>query len=296
MSGAGQQFQIEAEVEEGTAVGVMRDGQAGVYFEAELDGAQLHVMLMDLGPDNVPDYTKAREILFRRAGAAVASPAAPPAPGVGAAAARGGRGLLGQWSCQTSDGPAQLNFVSDRQLVFNGETSDYTLLPGIVRVAGEWGPIDYSYELNGDALAVRGPDGSSMQCRRQTGGAGAAAGPGPGGAGTGMERLLQGRICAYSSSADGGYATTRILSFDGQGNFTTGGETYFNVERGTGASASRGAAMGRYVVTGNQKGAVIQLTFPDGSRGVAYVFHVDGQGSIQEIQFNGQLYGAGLCP
>ena len=69
-----------------------------------------------------------------------------------------------------------------------------------------------------------------------------------------------------------------------------------NVERGTGASASRGAAAGRYVVTGNQKGAALRLTFPDGSRGVAYVFHVDGQGSIQEIQFNGQVCGAGLCP
>ena len=46
-----------------------------------------------------------------------------PAP----AAPAGEAGLLGPWSCQTPEGPAQLNFVSASQLSYNGQSVPYEI-------------------------------------------------------------------------------------------------------------------------------------------------------------------------
>ncbi|MGD8726386.1 MAG: hypothetical protein PVH40_02010, partial [Gemmatimonadales bacterium] len=278
MSGNNQQYQVEGMLEEGIAVGAIYNQQGGVYFEAQLQGAQLLLTLIEPGPDNQPDYTKMQDLVLTRQGAAGAAgqvqqapaaganplaarqgggdpfagtfvgdglslqlqqtqggyagsltfegqsfpvqaraqggqlqgaftaggqqyafqarvqggsmtlvsdgnsyaltrqggapaPAGPPAQRRAAqAGAAGAQGLIGQWSCQTVEGPAQLRFVSNSQLVYNGETAPYELSGNVLRVPGDWGPVEYRFQLQGDRLAITGPDGSTSQCQRQRGG------------------------------------------------------------------------------------------------------------------------------
>jgi len=194
----------------------------------------------------------------------------------------------------------QLAFVSEGQLSYNGESIPYQLVGNAIRVAGEWGPMDYSYQLSGDDLQVSGADGTSLRCRRQQQGAAQAGGmPGVSGGGTGMERYLQGRVCSYSSSPDGGYSTQHLLEFDGQGRFYFGVETAWDVPETTGISRNWGDGqnIGTYQVTGANRGDAVYLRFPDGRVGTARVYHVY-QGEITELFLEGpdRHYGKSLCP
>jgi hypothetical protein len=217
-------------------------------------------------------------------------PANPLATRGGAPAGGGGSGIIGRWACQTGQGTAQLAFVSDRELVFNGERTSYQMSGATIQVQGEWGPVVYQYTLEGNRLAVSAPDGSAMQCQRQADGVSAGA---PGG---GMESMLQGPRCSYSSSPDGGYSTLHKLYFDGQGRFTSGTESAYSGDPGSAYGLSNDPNAGVYRVTGNSKGAGIHLTFPDGSTAVAHVYFVDSDtGQILELQLNDRLYAPSLC-
>ena len=291
MTGNGAEFRVEGLVEEGTAMGAITGAQGGVFFEASLAGDQLTLTLIEVGAGNMPDYSKVRTLVLQRGSGGGAAPA----PGREPLAALGRVGeapaLQGQWLCRTSQGTAQLAFLSEHALVFNGEQTSFELAPGVIRVPGDWGPLEYRYQLSGDQLAVTGPDGGTMQCQRQTGAP--AQGDALGGSGV---ALLQGQICAYSSSPDGGYSTLYKLFFDGQGRFLHGTESSYSGDVGSAYGLSNDPNAGQYQVTGNAKGAPIHLTFPDGSTATAYVYFVDDDnGRILEVQLNGRLYARALC-
>jgi len=297
LSGNGTEFQVEGLVDEGVAMGAITSAEGGLFFEARLEGRQLTLTLIEVGAGNMPDYSAARTLVLRRTDGgspgAAGGPVTPPSAGPPRAeVAAGSGGLQGRWGCRTATGTAQLAFLSDRALVFNGEQTPYELAPGVIRVPGDWGPVEYRYQLSGDQLAVTGPDGGTMQCQRQAGGAGAGATEAAGGG----EGLLQGQICAYSSSPDGGYSTLYKLHFDGQGRFLHGTESSFSGDPGSAYGLSNNPNAGQYRVTGNTKGAPIHMVFPDGSTATAYVYFVDdASGRILEIQLNGRLYARGLC-
>jgi hypothetical protein len=288
LRGTGAEFTVDGVVEGGTAMGAMANPQGGVFFEAVLDGTRLLLTLIEAGPGNMPDYDKARTLVLERAGTvppAAAGPLGGPPPSQEAGTAGD---LLGRWTCQTSEGTAQLAFLSPTELEYNGERLPYQRQGGVVRVPGDFGPVDYRVTVSGDQLQAVGPDGGTIQCRRQGATAGAQGVTG------GLEERLQGQICAYSSSLDGGYSTLRKFYFDGQGRFLYGSESSFSGESGFAYGLQSNPNAGAYQVTGLQKGAEIHLRFPDGSSGTAYVFHGDGS-RIYEISFNEQLYGASLC-
>lgn len=289
MTGNGAEFRIEGLVEEGTAMGAITGAQGGVFFEATLDGSQLTLTLIEVGAGNMPDYSKVRTLVFQRGnGGAGAAPSRDPLAALGGG---GAPALQGQWLCRTGQGTAQLTFLSERALVFNGEQTSYELTPVVIRVPGDWGPVEYRYQLSGDQLAVTGPDGGTMQCQRQTGAQ--AQGNAMGG---GSEALLQGQLCAYSSSPDGGYSTLYKLFFDGQGRFLHGTESSYSGDVGSAYGLSNDPNAGQYRVTGNSKGSAIHLAFPDGSSATAQVYFVDDDsGRILEIQLNGRLYARALC-
>jgi hypothetical protein len=194
------------------------------------------------------------------------------------------------------EGPAQLRFVSNSQLVYNGETAPYELSGNVLRVPGDWGPVEYRFQLQGDRLAITGPDGSTSQCQRQRGGQRAAAGMG---GGTGMEMRLQGLLCSYSSSPDGGYSTQHLLQFNGQGRFWYGVETAWDIPATTGVSRNweNGENVGSYQVTGASRGSAVYLRFADGQVGTARVYHVY-QNEITELFLEGpdRHYAKSLCP
>jgi hypothetical protein len=392
-------FKVEGMVDEdGTGVGAMSGAQATVFFQAELNGSQLILTLIEPGANNMPDYSRTREIAFTRqgdaegpaapaggapraggnplaqsadpftgtftgdqialelsrrgtgyagtltvqgqaypatataqgnrlagtftvagqqyqfqaqlqndqlmlvsdgatyqlarAGGGAAAPANPLAAGGGRAGGGGGgsASLLGTWSCQTGSGSAQLGFVSESQLTFNGEATAYQLVGSVVRVQGDYGPVDYRYQLSGDQLVVTGPDGSSMQCRRGQ----AGSQPGTGGAAlTGMEGRLRGRVCSFSSSADGGMSTLYSLEFDGQGHFTSGNESSYSGDPGSAYGRNRGN-VGTYRIGGLQVGSPIIFVYPDGKSATGYVGLVE-QGEITAVRVNGRLYGKTIC-
>jgi hypothetical protein len=279
----GQPYPVKAEAQGSQVRGTFAAGGQSYAFEASLQGNQLSLA------------TAGTTYVLARQGAAAQGAAGANPLGGGARAtqpaATGSASLLGRWSCQTPEGPAQLAFVSETQLIYNGEATQYTMGQGSIRVMEEYGPAEYRYQLSGDNLVVTDAYGRASQCRRQAAAAGGMGRPGGGG---GMEYLLEGMRCAYSSSPDGGYSTTRKTYFDGQGRFTTGTETGFDIPEAVGYGLSSGEG-GSYQVTGNNKGDQIVLTFPDGSVGVARVYHVGGDGVIYEVEYEGQVYAAGLC-
>lgn len=407
MSGNNQQYRVEGMLEEGIAVGAIYNEQGGVYFEAQLQGTELLLSLIEPGADNQPDYSQMQELVLTRQGAAAGVMPQPRMPAQGSnplaaggaqgagdpfagtftgegmslvlqgsqggytgslsfqgqsfpvqataqggqlqgvftaggqqyafqaavqganmtfvtdgnryplarqggavvqanplgrqAAPAGGSGLLGQWSCQTVEGPAQLNFVSSNQLTYNGESSPYEVAGNVIRVPGDWGPVEYRYQLQGDRLSISGPDGSTSQCQRQQAGqpARGAAG-GVGGGGTGMEANLQGLLCSYSSSPDGGYSTQHLLQFNGQGRFWYGVETAWDIPSTTGVSRNwdNGENVGSYQVTGTGRGSAVYLRFADGQVGTARVYHVYQGTEITELFLEGpdRHYGKSLCP
>ncbi len=67
-STTGMQYQIEGMMEEGVAVGTCYNSQGGVYFEAFPTGGQLAMNLIEPGPDNSPDYSRATELSFLKQG------------------------------------------------------------------------------------------------------------------------------------------------------------------------------------------------------------------------------------
>jgi len=409
MSGNNQQYQLEGILEEGIAVGAIYNDQGGVFFEAQLQGAELLLTMIEPGPDKQPDYSKMQDLVLTRHGATagaepqrqkpaqganplaaaggqgdpfagsftgndisvqlqagqggytgsltfqgqsfpvqalaqgtqlegaftaggqqytfqaavqgtsmtlvsggntyqltrqgVAPSSANPlaqqgaAPAPPAAAPAGGSGLLGQWSCQTPEGPAQLNFASAAQLIFNGESVPCEIVGNVLRVPGDWGPVEYRLQLQGERLTIHNPDGSTSQCQRGRGGREA---PGTAVGGTGMEGHLQGLLCSYSASPDGGYSTQHLLQFNGHGRFWYGVETAWDIPATTGVSRNwdNGENVGSYQVTGSSKGAAVYLRFADGQTGTARVYHVYRGSEITELFLEGpdRHYAKSLCP
>jgi len=137
----------------------------------------------------------------------------------------------------------------------------------------------------------QGPQGAAPGHQGQPGGMG--SGQQGGMAPTGEERFLRGRYCSYSSaSGGGGYgSSSRWAEFDGQGNFIYGSSAYSTGSGGQYYSGGGGDGGGTYRVQGNQ----IVLMYKDGGSDVATVYNRRGDGTISEVQFEGQLYAPGLC-
>ena len=88
MSGNGVTFQLNGERQGPELVGKATGAGNAVWFEASLNGAELHLVLADVAANGQPDLTGAKEIIFTRAGSAQVphaagprtAPAAPPPP------------------------------------------------------------------------------------------------------------------------------------------------------------------------------------------------------------------------
>jgi tRNA A-37 threonylcarbamoyl transferase component Bud32 len=78
-------------------------------------------------------------------------------------------GLMGSWQGPMELAFAPLIFESEDTLLFDGERSRYTLLPGVIRIQDEFGTEDYPYELRGDTLVLTFPEGLQLQFTRMGG-------------------------------------------------------------------------------------------------------------------------------
>ena len=68
-SSTGARFELEGQVdEEGVAIGICSDGQTKVYFEAQQEGNQLALALIEPDANGMPDYNRARQLTLARRG------------------------------------------------------------------------------------------------------------------------------------------------------------------------------------------------------------------------------------
>ncbi len=74
MSGNGASFQLTGQLQSSELVGQAVGGGNTVWFEASLDGTELHLVLADVGANGQPDLAQAKEIVFTRSGSAQAAP------------------------------------------------------------------------------------------------------------------------------------------------------------------------------------------------------------------------------
>ncbi len=65
--------------------------------------------------------------------------------------------LKGLWTCQTDYGVISLEFISEHQLIFDGEIARYRLQDRIIRVTDEWGVYDHPYAVHGANLIITFP-------------------------------------------------------------------------------------------------------------------------------------------
>lgn len=216
----------------------------------------------------------------------------------------------GRWDCQSSLGPAVLDFQSAQTLTYGGAAMPYRVSGNAIQVVQDGYPVDYLFAMQDDRMDIRTPEGEIIQCKK-SGGPGQAAGtPAPGavgghGGGGQWNHLLQGQLCSWSGSSSGGNSrsTTQRAFFDGRGRFTTGSESSTSVtsrdstgqEVGSASAYGTGAGPGgTYEVTAASPGAPIRVQWSTGETDVAYVHHVSG-GRITEVKYGKLLFGMGLC-
>ena len=101
----GAHFALDGQVQDGVAVGVCVSDEGGLFFEAQLQGAQLLFAMIEPDAGNMPDYSRARALVFTRIaeGGNGALPSARPAgPASGTPAAEVPAFLVGTWVTMTS--------------------------------------------------------------------------------------------------------------------------------------------------------------------------------------------------
>jgi hypothetical protein len=76
-STTGVQFHVEGILQDGIGMGVCKSREGGSFFEAHPQGSQLLFALIELGPNNMPDYSKAKELMFTRTDKGTTDPQSP---------------------------------------------------------------------------------------------------------------------------------------------------------------------------------------------------------------------------
>ena len=202
----------------------------------------------------------------------------------------------GNWLCQTEYGSVSLNFVSDKQMVYDGETFNYTIEGKTLKVYSDYVWIDYPYELNGSQLIISYPEGYRLlfnkvsEVKTDTN----AANINTGSNNTGG-RYLNGTLCEYGSSSSStsysSYSHTNRLYFDGRGNFKFGSESSYSGSAGSAYSSDNASETGTYSISGDE----VILTFNDGSVYKLSIYFIQDDGRITEMYYGEKLYAAGLC-
>jgi hypothetical protein len=182
-----------------------------------------------------------------------------------ATAAAAGGNLLGSWQCQGAGGSHSLTFQDANALVYDGERSSYALMPGVILVQEDNGVSPYAYQLTGDSLAIRFPDGKVLDCRRGVAApkAGKTAAPAPAGRvdAAALQKEIAGTWWGYSGSTerkiglcpDGSYRDFIERGYSGRSHDAGGQQTM------AWGAASQGGNQGRWRIAGDYQSGVIEV-------------------------------------
>ncbi len=189
--------------------------------------------------------------------------------------------LLGSWVCHTNNGDVSLNFLSENQLNFNGDTAYYSSTSTEINVQAEGQTITYPYIFNDKGLLITFPQGvKALFVRNQA--------PAPAAMGNIFSQLV-GEWKDIRSSGN----TVITLGADGQyvyySDFAAGnsaaGETNWGMAN---SSADRGTWRAR----GTARAGTIFYKSQDGSSGtLTYQVHIEnGRIYWGEYYFDGTIY------
>ena len=192
---------------------MINEGTTTTPYPYMLDGNQLSL-----------EFPGGMEVIFTRdAGGSQPSGQLPQSmsrPSGGLGQGQQASNLSGRWLFQSQQGQLVLEFLSSSQLSFNGETTQYQLKEGVIQAMGDYGWIDYPYNLIQGTLTITFPDGSRLPFTKSSStdpnrqwsnpqgmnqqGAGAQS------AGGGATWQLRGSLCSWSGSSNSssGYSRT----------------------------------------------------------------------------------------
>lgn len=164
MSGNGAKMVIQAKMQDGKAIGVMTSPgeQGGAFFMAQKDGADVAVVMADVGANGQPNEATARRITFKAA--AAEAPANPPAgdkpapvnplagedPYVGTF--KGDAGKLVVEIAAAQGGYAGTINLEDQKFTFKGAVKDGQLA-GTFESQGN--TFDFTAAANGNTLTLK---------------------------------------------------------------------------------------------------------------------------------------------
>lgn len=153
-STTGTRFQLEGEVQQEVAMGICYDQQSGSFFEAYFQGNQLIFNLIEPDQNNMPDYSRSRQLIFSRGTGTqpsgypqTTSPQAPARQPSGSGQEYLLQGTLCSWS-GSSSGYGNSSYSRSTKVYFDGQ-----------------GNFSYSSEasFSGDAGIAYGGDQGSGQ-------------------------------------------------------------------------------------------------------------------------------------
>lgn len=152
-STTGTRCQLEGEVQQEVAMGICYDQQSGSFFEAYFQGNQLIFNLIEPDQNNMPDYSRRRELIFSRSTGTQPSSYPQTAPSAPAQQPAGSgqeyllQGTLCSWS-GSSSGYGNSSYSRSTKVYFDGQ-----------------GNFSYSSEasFSGDAGIAYGGDQGSGQ-------------------------------------------------------------------------------------------------------------------------------------
>ena len=152
-STTGTRYQLEGEVQQEVAMGICYDQQSGSFFEAYFQGNQLIFNLIEPDQNNMPDYSRSRELIFSRSTGTQPSSYPQTAPSTPAQQPAGSgqeyllQGTLCSWS-GSSSGYGNSSYSRSTKVYFDGQ-----------------GNFSYSSEasFSGDAGIAYGGDQGSGQ-------------------------------------------------------------------------------------------------------------------------------------
>ncbi len=151
-STTGTRYQLEGEVQQDVAMGICYDQQSGSFFEAYFQGNQLIFSLIEPDENNMPDYSRSRQLIFSRSGSQTTVypqtvPQAPSRQPAGSGLEYLLQGTLCSWS-GSSSGYGSSSYSRSTRVYFDGQ-----------------GNFSYSSEasFSGDAGIAYGGDQGSGQ-------------------------------------------------------------------------------------------------------------------------------------
>jgi len=188
--------------------------------------------------------------------------------------------LLGKWVAKSPQNSSYLEFVSDSTLIYNNEQLSYMIVGDKIRVAADYGYVDYPYTLDDKTLRISFPEGYQLLFKRQKKVDYSSS----------ENRYLRGRLCSFSTSYNGGYSTNSWVEFDGIGRFRTNSSSSYSGENGSYYGQGDDGS-GTYSLHGDN----ISLRANDGSLYQGYVIERQNSGVVTGIKINSKVYASAVC-